>query len=290
MWITKRKRPSLRERSFLIVIVCFFTGVTCTFTLNMLSLSMIFQETKPHFLDLPLNEITRFQNGEEGLLYRLDAELKMVEWSQDDLDRVNAALALAYEAHKNDTRGPYPYSTHFLRVAIRILSEHHLNIRDNPDLIIAALLHDTVEDAPEFYLDTTRGSTKPEMQSEALKRIDELFDGSVSYLVGKVTNPQIDTSLPKLARNELYREHVVEILATEPLAGIIKLSDFIDNCAGLKHNESPKRARTLASKYHELIPVFLHFVVTSDYLDDSTKTNLLEQLARANLRCLELMG
>lgn len=250
---------------------------------------MIFQETKPYFLDLPLNEITRFHDGEDGLLYRLDAELKTVEWSQDDLDRVNAALALACEAHENDTRGPYPYSTHFLRVAIRILSAHHLNIRDNPDLIIAALLHDTVEDAPEFYLDTTTGLTKPEMQSEALKEVDELFDGSVSYLVSKVTNPQIDATLPKLIRNELYREHVIEILETEPLAGIIKLSDFIDNCAGLKHNESPERARKLASKYHELIPVFLHFVMTSDYLDESAKTNLLEQLARANLRCLELI-
>lgn len=248
---------------------------------------MTSQEHQNSILTIPLNELTRFHGGENGLRDRLEAELETTDWSGDDISRVNAALAMAFEAHENDSRGPFPYSTHFLRVAIRIMSQDHFAIRDNPDLIIAALLHDTIEDHPDFYLD--EDAPDEHVRPLALEKIEELFGEDVSHLVSRVTNPPSDPSLPKEERNVHYRDHVVDVVTSEPIAGIIKLSDFIDNCAGLKHNESPERAKRLAYKYYDLIPAFAQFISESEYFDEPRKEKLLQQLGRAEIRCTDLM-
>src|SRR5581483_9171299 len=60
-----------------------------------------------------------------------------------DRHRLEDALELASQLHRGDRRQNEPYINHPLRVAIRIMS--HYGIRD-PDVIVAALLHDAVED------------------------------------------------------------------------------------------------------------------------------------------------
>jgi len=237
---------------------------------------------------MPLREITQ-DHGEAGLLARLDRELESTDWDIETRTRVNAALEIALEAHKDDLRGEYPYSTHFLRVTVRILSPRHFNIRDQPALIIAALLHDTVEDHAAFYTgDNSDNEITPEAQVRALHIIEQTFDEEVAHYIGAVTNPKFPTDISRAQKNALYQEHVKELLLSEPLAGIIKLSDFIDNCVGLLYNEDPEKALRLANKYQPLIPAMKDFVLLSPYFTDSMRDHLVAQLDGADRRCNEL--
>ena len=89
---------------------------------------------------MPLHAITSTY-GEEGLRARFAAEIET--WPEEDRRRLNKALELAARLHAADRREREPYINHLLRVAIRIMS--HYGVHD-PNVVIAALLHDAVED------------------------------------------------------------------------------------------------------------------------------------------------
>ena len=87
--------------------------------------------------------------------------------SAEDMKRIRAAYALAAEAHKNQKRKTgEPYIIHPIAVA-RIVAEE-LELGTNP--IIAAFLHDVVEDTPYTIED-----------------IRQRFGDDVAFLVGVVT-------------------------------------------------------------------------------------------------------
>lgn len=250
---------------------------------------MIEMSKRPFFGDLPLHDVTR-EFGEEGLRKRLSIEIDMMDWDDDTRQRLRAAEELAIEAHKDDERGIHPYSTHFLRVAIRLISAKHIGVKD-PDLLIAALLHDTVEDQKEYYAAIIARPESTTGKEHALNVIADLFGDRVSGLVSAVTNPDMPADVTdREERYELYREHVRVVLETDEAAGIIKLSDFIDNCGGLSHNESPALARRLAGKYLPLIPDYMAFIDTATLLDDERKAYLRAQLERAEDRCVDLLS
>src|ERR1700691_5996349 len=91
---------------------------------------------------MPLHAITSTY-GEAGLRERFALEIAPLP----DSDRafLERALDLASRLHAADRRDREPYVNHLLRVAIRIMS--HYGVRD-PDVVVAALLHDAVEDHP----------------------------------------------------------------------------------------------------------------------------------------------
>src|SRR5579862_7561628 len=91
---------------------------------------------------MPLHAITSTY-GEEGLRERF--ALEIASWPEADRARLERALDLATRLHAGDRRDREPYLNHLLRVAIRIIS--HYGVHD-PDVIVAALLHDAVEDHP----------------------------------------------------------------------------------------------------------------------------------------------
>src|SRR5579871_6712000 len=89
---------------------------------------------------MPLHAITATY-GEDGLRERFAAEI--AAFPGPDRRRLEDALALAGALHVGDRRQNEPYVNHLLRVAIRIMS--HYGVR-GPDVVAAALLHDSVED------------------------------------------------------------------------------------------------------------------------------------------------
>src|ERR1700744_4544969 len=100
---------------------------------------------------MPLHAITATY-GEDGLRERFAAEI--AAFGAPERRRLEDALALAAQLHAGDRRQREPYVNHLLRVAIRIMS--HYGVRD-PDVVAAALLHDSVEDhAAELAPDGTR--------------------------------------------------------------------------------------------------------------------------------------
>ena len=140
--------------------------------------------------------------------------------SQEAVEMVSAAYSLAEKAHDGQTRDEgTPYILHPLRVAAFLAELGH---RD-PELLAAALLHDTLEDS-----DLTEGE------------IEAKFGGRVAALVRTLTKPYIP-SLPRIERDRLYYSQ----LASAPRdALVIKLADRLDNVRYL--HLSPVRGKASA--------------------------------------------
>jgi len=217
---------------------------------------------------MPLHAITATY-GEQGLRERFAAEI--AGFDDAERRRLEDALDLAARLHAGDRRQNEPYLNHPLRVAIRIMS--HYGIRD-PDVIVAALLHDAVEDhAAELAPD---GRTE-----SALAALAERFGPRVAELVAAVTNPEWD---PGRDRHVQYREHVAASLDASPWARVIKASDFTDNGAGLLYTTGP-RVPDLADKYAQLVPVLRELISRPDTpLDRRARQRVLDQLDRAEER------
>jgi transposase InsO family protein len=222
---------------------------------------------------MPLHAITATY-GEPGLRERFAAEI--AGFGDAERQRLADALELASRLHRGDRRQNEPYINHPLRVAIRIMS--HYGIRD-PDVIVAALLHDAVEDhAAELAPGGPAATARTEA---ALQVLAERFGPRVAELVAAVTNPEYD---PGRDRHVQYREHVAASLDASPWARVIKASDFTDNGAGLLYTTGP-RVPELAGKYAQLVPVLRELINRPDTpLDRRARQRVLDQLDRAEER------
>jgi (p)ppGpp synthase/HD superfamily hydrolase len=125
------------------------------------------------------------------------------------------ALARAYNfaaaSHVNQRRkgeAAEPYMNHLTEVAELVATATHAT---DPEIIIAAVLHDTVEDT---------GVTLAELEAQ--------FGARVAALVSEVTD---DKSLPKDVRKKLQVEHAANASRG---AQIIKLADKTSNLRALK--------------------------------------------------------
>ena len=209
--------------------------------------------------------------GEPGLRERYRLEIQRFE--QPGRDRLATALDLAAELHRDDRRVREPYLNHLLRVAIRIM--HHYEVSD-VDVIVAAVLHDTVEDHPDELAGRPAATS-----ADALAVLAERYGARTARLVGAVTNPVYD---PSHDRHEQYREHVRQSLDREPWARVIKVSDFTDNGVGVIHTTGPKVQRS-ATKYRPMVPVLRELVARPDTpLSRLVKQHIFRQLDLAEER------
>ncbi|TDC41395.1 HD domain-containing protein [Micromonospora sp. KC213] len=225
----------------------------------------------PYLATMPMHAITEI-HGERGLLARFRLEIRAFDPAARD--RLTEALDLAADLHRDDRRAREPYLNHLLRVSIRMM--HHYQVRD-VDVIVAGLLHDTVEDHP----DELAGPGASDPTAAALTALAARFGPRVARLVGAVTNPQYD---PDRDRHVQYREHVAASLEREPWARVIKVSDFTDNGLGLVYTIGPKVARS-AAKYRPLVPVFRDLISRPDTpLPAPVKRHIFAQLDLAEER------
>jgi guanosine-3',5'-bis(diphosphate) 3'-pyrophosphohydrolase len=124
----------------------------------------------------------------------------------DELGLILRALAFAAHKHRDQRRkdaGASPYINHPIALADILCNEGGI---DDPGVLCAALLHDTVEDTA-----TTAGE------------LGALFGAQVRTLVMEVTD---DKSLPKADRKRLQIEHA---RALSDGAKLIKLADKVAN-------------------------------------------------------------
>jgi (p)ppGpp synthase/HD superfamily hydrolase len=224
-----------------------------------------------YLLSLPLHAITEVY-GEEGLRQRFALEIS--RFDEAEQVKLNRALALADRLHRDDRRVREPYLNHLLRVAIRIIC--YYRIRD-VNVLVAALLHDAVEDHPEALA----GGAPADPTEAALAVLARDFGPRVAQLVRSVTNPRYD---PDRDSDEQYREHVAASLARNPWARVIKASDFTDNGVGVIHTTGSK-VRRAAVKYRPLVPILRDLVARPDTpLDEEAKQHILDQFDLAEQR------
>jgi len=227
-------------------------------------------------MSMPLHAVTEMY-GESGLRQRFAAEI--ADFDPAARATLNDATELAARLHAYDRRTREPYLNHPLRTAIRIIC--YYQVRD-VDVLVAALLHDAVEDHPDMLAAPDGGDrTEAALTEAALAELGRRYNPRVADLVRAVTNPAHE---PGRDRFEQYRAHVAESLEANPWARIIKVSDFTDNGVGLIHTD-PSRHVRLATKYAPLVPVFRDLIARPDTpLTDDVKQHILGQLDSAEER------
>ena len=122
------------------------------------------------------------------------------------LERILHALAFAAHKHRDQRRKDVhasPYINHPIALANILVNEADIH---DPEVICAALLHDTIEDTQ---------TTAAELEAE--------FGAVIRDLVLEVTD---DNLLPKAERKRLQIEHAAQ---ASPQARLVKLADKISN-------------------------------------------------------------
>src|SRR5258706_806736 len=141
---------------------------------------------------------------------------------QEDIDAIEDAYEVARAAHSGQYRqSGEPYITHPLAVA-KVLAEWHLDAQ----AMMAALLHDVVEDTP---------TTKGEIAKRFGKPVADLVDG-----VSKID--RIEFATLQQAQAENFRKMLLA-MARDVRVILIKLADRLPNMATLDGLPAEKQER-----------------------------------------------
>lgn len=160
----------------------------------------------------------------EDYVQGLFSNLKQ-KMTSEDMERIVAAYMLAKEAHQGQMRkSGEPYIIHPIAVARIVAEEFELGA--NP--IMAAFLHDVVEDTP-YTLDD----------------IKERFGEDVAFLVGVVTK-QKKSEYNQSKQIDNYRQ-ILASVQFDVRAILIKLADRLHNMRTL---ESMKPDKQIISMRH----------------------------------------
>jgi len=201
------------------------------------------------------------------------AELHMlilgVAMTGDDRYALERAISIATVLHCDDYRQePVVSSTGRIREKSTAYIHHPLRntarlVRwgvTDIDIIVASLLHDTVEDHAQEY--ASFYCSVPEVSEEsaraiAFSYIATIFGERVERIVRNMSNDIIDRETTTAAqRRALYVEHVTEVVFDDVDTFLAKFSDFCDNALSLHFNATSKSRSYFASRYLPLAPVF----------------------------------
>lgn len=219
--------------------------------------------------------------------------------SKQNRDQIISALNLMLELHKDQADRPdgQPYVNHPLEVAISV--NKFMNQKD-PDLVIAALLHDSIEDqnyklalnkleqqfGPNVRLlnqEDIKDTFQDEIAENAMLEIKEKYGDKVAKIIQHLSNPNFKEMIDKLAekgiyktKNELYKEHVEEAIKDSDVL-IIKLADFSKNGMNLTRLAEGPRKDKLTKKYTPVFKVFIDRLQDESLLIND-KENIVNKL------------
>ncbi len=208
---------------------------------------------------------------------------KLNIFNEKDKKRIEEALDLMLEIHINqkDRLDGMPYIGHPLEIADDVISK--FNVKDK-DLIIAALLHDSVEDQslilsqrhlskhfPEEPWNKLSDSNADiekkysiELREISLLEISEKFGLKVRNTVNSLSNPDFAKLIEDLkfkgvekTKYDLYKEHI-ERAVIDPDVCVIKYADFARNAFKIDSLDEGEKKDHLRKKYGPVIQdVFL---------------------------------
>ena len=150
-----------------------------------------------------------------------------------EVEKINKAINFAIRKHMNEPKkegdqyrkgGKIPYLVHPLGVMNVLLREQASNPEISDELVIAAILHDTVEDTKTSY-----------------DEIKEIFDEKVEELVKGASEPEDLKNNPDVKGTWKERkEHTINFLKTkaDKNAKIISCADKYDNARAINKDLS----------------------------------------------------
>ena len=183
----------------------------------------------------------------------LDELSKRINLDEDN-QRVFSALGIVMLAHSGDLRRKDDSCVnHILRVTLVTA-----DLSDNlPELMQAALLHDLVEDYPE-YISGPVEDLWTHIENDYGKRVAEA-------LVALTNPPDVEEEEKSDVHTpELYHEHVKHTLKN-PDAALIKMSDFTDNLMTVYLSTDEDWKEELWRRYFPVIPFFEETFVDSEF-------------------------
>jgi len=143
----------------------------------------------------------------------------------ESTDIVKRAMQVASFAHRNQKYGERPYVTHLADVVARVKT-----ITQDPEIIAAAWLHDTIEDTQVTYSD-----------------IEQDFGENVAKMVWAVTGVGHDRAA-KMA-------NAIEKIAQTPGAELVKSADRLSNASASKQEKKHKLYQRYKDEHKDLSPV-----------------------------------
>ncbi len=186
------------------------------------------------------------------------------------LAQVTAAAELASQVHARQKRPDgLPYVTHVVEVAELVATwcpEAH------PDVLIAALLHDSVEDQADQLAALAATGEPPapsgDTRARALDYLETRFGVHVQRRVAWLSNPDFDAMMEgrveglddeelRAVKAGLYAEHVSEAVHSDSWVAAIKLADFSTNAWRLSNVHDPERRARLREKYRPVMALFI---------------------------------
>ena len=172
-------------------------------------------------------------------------------------DLIERARLFATSAHQRIGQ-QRKYSNQPYQVHLQAVAELVAGISDDPEMIAAAWLHDTVEDTPA-----------------TLDDISENFGDAVAELVENLTDVSRPSDGNRAIRKTIDRDHSARASAR---AMTVKLADLIDNCRDIaKHDE--RFARVYLLEMGDLLKVLVN--------GDQT---LLDEARRLHAEYVEKLG
>ncbi len=192
-----------------------------------------------------------------------------------DAARILDALELMVELHLDQAPRPdgTPYIEHPLAVASQVLEAM---AHKDSDVVVAALLHDAVEDQSDRLAQQVRERPAREGKAAAQLALDAIEERTqsarVRSMISGLTNPDFDALLEQrgiqermgdagqaafiAARNTLYTEHVRDAIR-DPDVALIKLFDVAANALTLDAVPDATTRTRLLNKYTPMIGIML---------------------------------
>jgi (p)ppGpp synthase/HD superfamily hydrolase len=143
----------------------------------------------------------------------------------ESTDMVKRAMQMASFAHRDQKYGERPYVTHLADVVARVKT-----ITQDPEIIAAAWLHDTIEDTQITYGDVERE-----------------FGKNVADMVWAVTGVGHDRAA-KMA-------NAIEKIAQTPGSELVKSADRLSNASASKDEKKMKLYQRYKDEHKNLSPV-----------------------------------
>ena len=196
--------------------------------------------------------------------------------TEQEIEKVQQAITLALELHidQKDRPSGEPYVNHILSVTRRVVVEYG---SANPNVVMAAALHDSVEDqSPKIAALNT--DAEGGEREKSLAYIASRFGERVSVIVAALSNEEVSDDLDTATKNRMYLEHVAEAVK-DPEVALIKLADFSDNALTLEKVADPGKRLRLTEKYMPVVAMFIDRIQNDDIqMSGEQKNNLVAKL------------
>ena len=204
---------------------------------------------------------------------------------------VEEALWLMCEIHvdQKDRSDGTPYPEHPLDVARNVL---RASATADSELVIAGLLHDSVEDQAAKLASKLGENSGPDIEATALRYLEVRFGSRVARIVSALSNPDFEKELvtrgqeaTKENKNKLYAAHVEEAIE-DPDVLLIKLFDFASNALSLDGVIDPVIKMKLTRKYAPVIAIFINRLQSGQptNLDGTFQAQFTDRLEQTYLK------